>query len=44
MRRNIVINALNWLKLIHADYADIEVSEENMKQYQEDMPSVSVEY
>ena len=27
VRRNAVINALNWLKLNHADYADIEVSE-----------------
>ena len=44
VRRNAVINALNWLKLNHADYADIEVSETNMKQYQEDMPPVSVEY
>ena len=44
VRRNAVINALNWLKLNHADYADIEVSEKNMKQYQEDMPPVSVEY
>jgi hypothetical protein len=44
VRRNAVINALNWLKLNHADYADIEVSEENMKQYQEDMPPVSIEY
>ena len=44
VRRNAVINALNWLKLNHADYADIEVSETNMKQYREDMPPVSIEY
>jgi hypothetical protein len=44
VRRNAVINALNWLKLNHADYADIEISETNMKQYQEDMPPVSIEY
>jgi hypothetical protein len=44
VRRNAVINALNWLKLNHTDYADIEISEKNMKEYQEDMPPVSVEY
>ena len=44
VRRNAVMNALNWLKLNHADYANIEVSEKNMKEYQEDMPPVSVEY
>ena len=44
VRQNAVINALNWLKLNHADYADIEVSETNMKQYREDMPPVSIKY
>ena len=44
VRRNAVINALNWLKLNHADYANIEISEKNMKEYQEEMPPVSVEY
>ena len=39
-----MINALNWLKLNHTDYANIEISEENMKQYKENMPPVSVEY
>ena len=44
VRRNAVIDALNWLKLNHADYADIEISDINMKQYREDMPPVSIEY
>ena len=44
VRRNAVINALEWLKLNHADYADIEISNENLAQYEETMPPVSVEY
>ena len=44
VRRNAVINALEWLKLNHADYADIEISNENMAQYEETMPPVSIEY
>ena len=44
VRRNAVIKALEWLKLNHADYADIEISKENIDQYQEDMPLVSIEY
>ena len=44
VRRNAVINALEWLKLNHADYADIEISHSNAMQYDDDMPPVSVEY
>ena len=44
VRRNAVITALEWLRLNHADYADIEISLENAGQYGEDMPPVSVEY
>ncbi len=44
VRRNAVINALEWLKLNHADYANIEISHENVMQYDEDIPPVSVEY
>ena len=44
VRRNAVINALKWLMLNHADYADIEISHANVMQYEEDMPSVTVEY
>ena len=44
VRRNAVIRALEWLKLNHADYADIEISHKNMKTYEENAPPVSVEY
>ena len=44
VRRNAVINALEWLKLNHVDYTDIEISKENMAQYDESMPPVSIEY
>src|SRR6266545_2634941 len=44
VRRNAVINALEWLKLNHKDYANIEISHENAMQYDEDIPPVSVEY
>ena len=39
-----MINVLEWLRLNHSDYADIEISHENANQYDEDMPPVSVEY
>ena len=42
--RNAVAIALEWLKLNHADYSDIEISYENLAQYPEDSPRVSVEY
>jgi len=44
VRRNAVITALEWLKLNHADYADIEISQEHIDQYDESAPPVSVEY
>jgi hypothetical protein len=44
VRRNHVINALEWLKLNHCDYADIDISRDNMQEYPEDVPPVSVEY
>ena len=44
VRHNAVINALKWLKLNHANYADIEISHANTMQYEEDMPPVTVEY
>ncbi|TFK59312.1 hypothetical protein BDN72DRAFT_780922, partial [Pluteus cervinus] len=44
VRRNHVMNALNWLKLNHIDYADIEISEENMEEYPEDLPPVTIQY
>ena len=44
VRCNHVKNALNWLILNHADYEDITISEENLNEYSEDMPPVSIEY
>ncbi|KAK0440381.1 hypothetical protein EV421DRAFT_1691191, partial [Armillaria borealis] len=44
VRRNEVYEALEWLKLNHADYHDIGISRENLSHYPEDMPPVSVEY
>ena len=44
VRRNAVIAALKWLKLNHADYAKIKISQKQMDQYDEDMPPVSIEY
>ena len=44
VRRNHVANALQWLKLNHSDYADIDISETNLEEYPEDMPPISIEY
>ena len=44
VRRNNVINALEWLKLNHRDYADIEISEQNLQQYSETEIPVSIEF
>ncbi len=42
VRQNKVIAALEWLKLNHVDYYDIDISYENMQQYSEDKPYVGV--
>ena len=44
VRRNHVKKALEWLILNHIDYADVTLSTENLNEYPEDMPPVSVEY
>ena len=44
VRRNAVIKALEWLKVNHANYADLEISYSNVMQYGDGMPPVSVEY
>ena len=44
VRRKAVIAALEWLRLNHSDYADIQISQENVMQYEENTPPVSVEY
>ena len=35
VRRNAVARALEWLKLNHADYKDLEISYDNLSQYPE---------
>jgi hypothetical protein len=42
IRHNHVMQALEWLKLNHSDYEDIQISEKNLTQYPEDMPPVAV--
>ena len=44
VRRNHVGKALEWLKLNHVDYKDLDISYENLGRYPEDTPPVSVEY
>ena len=44
VRRNHVANALEWLKLNHCDYADIEISSKNLHEYDKNSSPVSIEY
>jgi hypothetical protein len=44
VRRNAVARALEWLKMNHKDYEDIEISHENLAEYGEHEPPCSVEY
>ena len=44
VRRNKVAAALEWLKLNHADYADLVISYDNLNNYPEDVPPVIVNY
>jgi hypothetical protein len=44
VRRNKVATALNWLKLNHCDYLDLEISNRNLAQYPENDIPVVVEY
>ena len=44
VRRNHILHALQWLKLNHTDYADIQISESNLAEYPEDSPPVSITY
>ncbi|KAI0703149.1 hypothetical protein C8Q76DRAFT_771529 [Earliella scabrosa] len=44
VRRNKVAKALEWLKLNHADYADLDISYSNLSEYPEDEPPVIVNY
>ena len=42
--RNYIARALEWLKVNHVDYHDLYISYENLANYPEDSPPVSVEY
>ena len=44
VRRKQVACALEWLKLNHADYADLEIAYDELKRYPEDSIPVSIEY
>ena len=44
VRRNHVKKALEWLILNHSDYENVRFSIENLNEYPEDMPPVSIEY
>jgi hypothetical protein len=44
VRRKKVLAALEWLKLNHCDYYDLEISYRNLSQYPEDGPPVVVDY
>jgi hypothetical protein len=44
VRRNKVGAALNWLKLNHSGYYDMEISYRNLNEYPEDGPPVVVDY
>ena len=44
VRRNKVAKALEWLKLNHIDYSDLEISYKNLESYPEDSPPVVIDY
>ena len=44
VRRNKVAAALEWLKLNHSDYLELEISYKNLDEYPEDGPPVEVGY
>ncbi|KAG6915604.1 hypothetical protein DXG01_010807, partial [Tephrocybe rancida] len=44
VRRNAVKQALEWLKLNHVDYSDVNISYANLSAYPEEEPPVSVIY
>jgi hypothetical protein len=44
VHRNKVAKALEWLKLNHMDYADLEISNKNLESYPEDSPPVVINY
>ena len=43
-RRRYISAALEWLKINHSDYADVQICQENLKLYPEEGPPVTVDY
>ena len=43
-RRKYISAALEWLKINHSDYADVQISQENLKHYPEEGPPVVIDY
>ena len=44
IRRNEVLEALNWLKLNHCEYSDLKISHRNLDGYPENIPPVVAVY
>jgi hypothetical protein len=44
VRRAYVARALQWLKLNHVNYSDIDIAYEELERYPEDVPPISIEY
>ena len=42
--RRYIPAALEWLKINHSDYADVQISQENLKLYPEEGPPVTIDY
>ena len=43
-RRKYISAALEWLKINHLDYADVQISQENLKLYPEEGPPVTIDF
>ncbi|KAF9455954.1 hypothetical protein BDZ94DRAFT_1285958 [Collybia nuda] len=44
VRKNIVATGLEWLKLNHPGYSNLEISYKNLSEYPEDTPPVSIQF
>ena len=44
VRRKKVADALEWLKINHVDYADLDISYEQLNRYPEEVPPVTISY
>ena len=43
-RRRYISAALEWLKINHSDYADVQISQKNLNLYPEEGPPVTIDY